>query len=106
MLCPLVGTKFCSILLQSHSSRGISFQSIPKEENAPHNQGIFAYFANGWVFIVVRKLKTRKMSDLLSYTCLLVKDWKVQIWLDINLLGGIPTILLSLPPFYSSSHTW
>lgn len=27
----------------------------------------FAYFANGWVCIVVRKLKTRKMSDLLCY---------------------------------------
>lgn len=39
------------------------------------------------------------MADFLSYTCLLVKEWEVQIGLDVTLLREIPAITLSFPPF-------
>ena len=106
MPCPLVGTKFCFTLLPSPSSKDISFQSISKEGECSLKPKIFfAHFVNGWVFTVVRKLKTRKMADFLSYTCLLVKEWKVQIGSDVTLLGEIPAIplfpsLLTLLPIH------
>lgn len=57
------------------------------------------------VFIVIRKVKTRKNVFYFSYTGLLVKNWKMEIKLDVSLPGEIPAILLSFTPVNSFSHT-